>query len=117
MSFINDTSINNIHPAPKDGYTASEATLGIEGYGIKATADVFSGGARDAIIYAVIGTEANHALEIMNVAETETFLRVNISSAVGNTVTFGPHGIRIPGGFSVLTEATAATWQIIYDVV
>jgi hypothetical protein len=120
MWMLNDDNDNTVHPVPSAGYVTFSP---VRGRNIGGSADVFLAGGRAAIIHCIIGTEEagigedGGYIEINSPDASETFMRINIANAPGGCFTFGPEGVRIPGGFSVFIEESVINWIIVYDIV
>ncbi len=118
MAFVSDGKGAIVYP---DWQAGSVAASPFSGYNITAAEDdsSFFESGKDAIIYSITASRTDSAgAALLGRLSGEAIMSLSPGSTggVGRSYTFGPNGIRIPGGFRFDSGSTASSWVIAYEV-
>jgi hypothetical protein len=107
------------YPDPLD--QDSTPTTNTKGLSDSSTLGVFSASGRDAVIHGV-WMKLGAGTEILNLktlgGSPVTVMTFELSSTSSQFYSFGPEGLRVPGGFSVeVAGSGSSTFSITYEVV
>lgn len=116
LAIEDDGTPDAFYPDPSAG---TQTTPDGYNYSTTSTDSPFDAGTKDVLIYSITVSGAgvaDWALELHGGSHVGIFR--NGGSSIGQTYSFGPEGIRLPGGFRISSEgSTGSRIAVAYEVV